>query len=244
MLNLLIRRPWTPVASRQVAGWWNPREVLTLSLSGGAVETYRNVIGSALLIQTTGSRRPVWNGDAFGSGRPGLVFDGMDDRLERPAVPPFASGADPGEIWAVVRQDALVADTGTRIAVSAGSSASNQRAAARIVASGANRAQAIGRDGTSQQFAQDTTVAFGARHVLRCVFDTTSVSLEIDGVVTTTVTSALGTGTGRSALGCNAGTTPANFWNGAIGDVVPVNGRLPPDEAKRMRDYLNWTIGA
>src|SRR5690606_10199289 len=78
------------------------------------------------------------------NGRPGLTFDGADDFLEYAGVGVFPASSTAGELWALVSQDALPADTTARYAVGYGGSTSpTGRGLRRGVSGGVNQATAL-----------------------------------------------------------------------------------------------------
>jgi hypothetical protein len=228
---------WTPRAIGSLVAWWDAEVPSSLTLSGSAVTAWRDVVGGAVVSQAFGAACPTYSATSY-NGRPGLTFDGSDDALTYGAA--VLLGAAVGEMWALVDQAALVGDTTARAAFTTGSSTSNKRELARVVASGANRARAATFDGTTTPTAQDTTVDFSGLHVIRAVFATTLLTIDIDGTTTSTViTGNNNSGTSRTRVGANANGTAGNFWNGVINSALVFNALLTADEANRVRTYFD-----
>lgn len=231
---------WTPLAVSSLAAWWDAEATSSVALSATKATAWTDIKGGLVLEQATDASRPTYGATSF-NGRPGLTFDGTDDQMTYGAA--VLSGAAVGEMWALVDQAALVADTTARMAFATGSSTSNKRELARVVASGANRARAATFDGTTTPTAQDTTVDFSGLHVIRAIFAPTLLTIDIDGTTTSTViTGNNNSGTSRTRVGANPSGTAGNFWNGVINSALVFNALLTADEANRVRAYLNQRI--
>ena len=242
VLQYYLGTGWTPRTIGKLVAWWDAEVFSSLLLSGSAVAAWRDVVGGASLTQSFGSSRPTYGRTSF-NGRPGITFDGTDDCLERTGVSPMTSGAASGEMWALVGQSALAADATFRSAFVAGNSSGNKRELARTVASGTNRGIGATFNGTTTPTAQDTTVDFSTRHVLRAIFEPTLLTFEIDGVTTTTSISQNSTSTSRTRIGANAAGTVASFWSGPINSALGFNAPLTTHEANLVRAYLNKRRG-
>lgn len=175
--------------------------------------------------QATAASRPLWQTDGT------MLLDGTADCLDL-ASQPFPSGSAPCEVWAVVRQDALAADTGNRTIFAYGSGASLRiRNLRRVVVSGTNRLGIAIGDGAASQTASETTVDFSGVHVVRMAVGATQTRFWIDGVEATPLTVVPNTGSTRSRIGAADGAAPAAFWSGKIAMIAVTRALTEAQEA-------------
>ncbi|HEX6865626.1 MAG TPA: hypothetical protein VF122_00195, partial [Caulobacteraceae bacterium] len=146
----------------------------------------------------------------------------------------FPSDSDPGEFWAVVRQDADAGSDPTyRVAASQGAgSTSTLREIRRHVAGGVN----VARAASSGSTALNTGVDLSGRHVLRAVFDS-SMRVDVDGVAGSTASISLSTVDTRFVIGTWSGIN-SHVWDGAIRQVL-VTEPLTSGEAADLLAYLS-----
>lgn len=229
---------WTPRNIGKLVAWWDAEVPSSMLLSGSSVAAWRDVVGGVVVSQSFGSARPVYGRTSF-NVRPGVTFDGTDDELTGGTLAGALAAAATGEMWALVEQTALAADTGARSAFTVGTSATIKRELARAVSSGSNRARAATYDGSATQTALETTVDFSGKHVLRAIFEPTLLTIEIDGTTASTVITANSTSIIRTRIGAGVAGTAANFWQGVINSCLVFNGLLTTDEANRVRAYFN-----
>lgn len=237
---VILPEAGNPLNIPALAVWLDAEVTSSLGLSSNKAALWTDVKSGLVFEQATDAARPVYSDTAF-NGRPGLIFDGTAAQMTYGAA--VLSGAAVGEMWAVVDQAALAADTTARMAFSTGSSTSNKRELARVVASGANRARAATYDGSTTPTVQDTTVDFSGLHIIRAVFATTLLTIDIDGVTTSTViTGNNNSGVSRTRVGANPSGTAGNLWNGVINSALVFNDLLTADVANSVRNYFNQRI--
>lgn len=218
----------------ELLAWWGAESGITVTGSG--VSAWVDRKRGYTLVQDTDGARPAYSATGF-NGTPGLTFDGTADNL-RMESQPFPSGANPCEVWLVVQQDALVADTGVRVVFSyGGSTAVTRRVIRRVVTTGVNRASVIAADGATSNAAETATAEFSTRHLVRAVFGATETSIAIDGGVAATVGSVPATGTARVSVGSAQADTAGSFWNGKIRDVI-VTSLLSAEKAALLETFL------
>jgi hypothetical protein len=217
-------------------GFWDAERIDRLTLAGSAVAGWADSVGGHAAAQATAGARPEWQAAGF-AGRPGIVFDGVDDYLDLASVP-FPAGASPSEIWVLVRQDAATSGTGLRIAAAyGGASSNNRRAITRTVVSSVNRARTDCGNGSASIMATDAAVDLSGIHVMRGIFEAASVSVQVDGqAIGTPQAVAAATGTTRVRIGAATGSAN-NFWHGAINAVL-VTGLLTNEQAAWLLRYL------
>lgn len=222
------------MASPDVLAWWSADQGVVIT--GAGVSAWIDRKAGRSLVQGTDAARPAYSVTGF-NGSPGLTFDGTDDYLEL-ASQPFPSGAGVAEIWAVVSQDALVADTTTRPLLGYGGvNGQVSRLFQRVVTSGTNRARAVVGDGATGQQLNNTAVDFSGRHVLRLSVGATASNLYVDSDTAVNLSVVPATGTTRVRLGSSQADTPSGFWNGKVRDVV-ITAALSTNRAAELQQLL------
>lgn len=217
---------WTPLAlGSDLYGWWTADDAD--SFYDG--EWLDQVAGVLL------SGNAAYSATAM-NGRPAITFDGSQ-HLRTTAYPsgwPTTGGV---EIWVASKQDALVADTTTRVAASLGVGTEGEyRYVGRAVVSGNNRLRAFEGYNTHT----DTTGDLSGRHFIGASWadDGLSVTTWFDGVSAGPTTQAF-TGTAVAnnlTVGARSSSTPSLFWNGAISDVVVT----PPLSSTKRAHLIAW----
>jgi len=228
---------WTPLdLGGSLYDMWDAERAAQLTLSGAAVTAWASAKNGYSAAQGVGASRPAYSATSF-NGRPGVTFDGSDDELTFAGVGVFPTGATPSEIWALVDQTALPADTSNRMTASYGAGSTLRRALSRTVVTGVNRGRADAGNGTVSVTATDSLVDLSGRHVLRGVVTATDVSAAIDGATATTAAAVPATDVTRVRLGANSSTTAANFFQGVI-SLIAVTAILNTAQAAQMMAYL------
>lgn len=227
---------WVPTdLGDSLIAWWDASE--GVSLSGSQVTAWADRKSGHSVTQGTAAARPLWSATSFG-GKPSLTFDGIDDLLNMESLP-FMSGATPGEIWAVVQQDALVADTGARRLISIGGATLSSRYIRRFVSGGVNRVHALVGDGTSLVQSGIPAVDASSRHVVRGVFTATSVQAGVDGTLGTSAAVVPNTPATRVNIGASSSSAiGAEYWQGKIRDVI-VTDPLSTNQAGQLQTFLS-----
>lgn len=243
-----VSRTSTGVSAASISGTSYARAVAANLTPGSTADEMRVRAAPGAVVYFTlnglyeGSTAPtqdvVVNGSAaYGFGRPGLIFDGSDDELTLASVP-FPTGASACEIWALVDQQALVADTSTRLAASyGGTGTANRRRIGRAVSGGANRGQIGAGDGASEVTATNGSVDFSGRHVARGIFRATEIQADMDGISAAAQAVVPATTSDRTRIGANSSPTAGGFWHGMMSTVI-VTGALSTDQASQLTAYL------
>ena len=253
MLRSPLRSPLRPSLSAavafspaqfgsQIAGWWDATDLnavfsdtamTTRASFGQGVAAIRDKgAGGNHLTQSTGTACPLLQSGG------GVLFDGTDDFLENSDSAGLPNGTTPCEIFALVRQDALVADATARAIISyGGGSAATRRTLQRNVSSSNNRIQAIAGDNSGTGLAQYTAEAFSGVHVAHAVVGATATTIALNGGTPVSASVSVNTGSTRIRLGALTATTAANFWNGAMGEVI-VTTALSTADRTSMVSYL------
>lgn len=230
-------RRWTPTKlGASLLGWWDADHTDLITLVSGNVSSWKDRVAAYDLTQGTSGARPAYSATSF-NNKPGVTFDGIDDFLTL-AGTPFPTGANACEMWALLSQAALPADTGARSAFSyGGNAAATRRSLNRVVNTGANRATATAGSGGVSQTAENSA-DFSSRHVLRAPIGATGFTISVDGVASAETVSVPATGTTVTRIGANTANTAANFHSGVIAAIL-VTGALSAGQAASLHAYLN-----
>jgi hypothetical protein len=217
-------------------GFWDAERNAMITQSGGLVSSWTDVVGGYAAVQATAGSKPTVSATGF-NGRQAVALDGIDDFLELIGVP-FPTGASPCEIWALVDQTALPADTTLRFIFSYGGAATaTTRTIGRTVTSGVNRVYILSGDGSAAP-STTATPAFDGRHVARGIITATTFNAAIDdtlGDVPRASVSA--TGTERVRIGAISRTTAVNFYQGLVNAIL-VTAPLTTPQAAQLMAYL------
>jgi len=225
------------ILGSSLLGLWDAERIDKITLSGGTVVAWTDVVGNYSLGQGVGAARPAYSATSF-NGRPGVTFDASDDCLTMASMP-FPSGAVGSEIWALADQTALPADLATRTLMGCGGGvAATSRRCTRISTGGVNRAQAIVGDGVGGVFPNNTMVDLSGRHVMRAVFGPTATRMEVNGTAGAPLSAVPATGTARVTMGASEVSTPGAFWGGVISAVLITQPLSEAQEAD-LYSYFN-----
>lgn len=245
--NSLIMRPPAGIIAEipsalgpDLLAWWDPSDLSTLfqeaagttpvAAENDPVGLMRDKSGNGRHFSTTAT--PAWQADGS------LLFNGTSHFMNLESQP-FPSGANPCEMWAVVRQDALAADATNRTILAYGTGLSTGgRNLRRVVSGGVNRLQVATGDGVGTSTAAETTVDFSGAHVVVARVTATASHVEIDGTAGTPTSVVPSTGTLRVRLGGTTATTPVAFWSGKIGPVM-ITGPLSAAQRVAMQAYFD-----
>lgn len=226
--------------------WWDAHPDTwggtgSITQSGGAITSWKdNVRALDMTVSASCSTGPVWSATSFG-GAPGVTFNGTSDCLTVAIPSGFPSADQPSEMWVLVEQNALVADTNGRTAFSYGADGGNvSRHIARVVVSSNNRPRGVvGCCGGASTLVTGTTTNFSQRHVIRLAVGATQSILTVDNseqvsAIVTPATTATRMRLGQTA----AGSPTANaYWTGDIA-VAALVAPLNADKVAQFTSYL------
>jgi len=206
-------------------------------ITAGATLSVKDTVAAYDALQATASAQPAYSATSF-NGRPGFTHDGTDDQLTCTASGLLAQlgGATSYEMWGVIDQTALVADTGARTFLSVGAANTTSRVAQRAVVSAANRARGVTGDGAGATTVNNTSVDFSGRHVVRVKFTATGTTVEIDGVTMAEAAVVPSTTATRVRIGAAANTSASLFWQGVWNAVAFTR----PLDSARAAQFLSW----
>ena len=230
---------WTPFhLGDALLGYWDAEDSASITLSGSNVTAWADRKGGYTPTQATVANQPTWSATAM-NGRPGLVFDGVDDFLElTPAPASFPIGANPSEIWVLVNQAAPGTSAGLKTAIGYGST-SAARQIARVDASGTSRARAVIGYGANSANAIDTIVDFTGNHFARAIYGPTSTSISADGASAISVIVTPNTTGIRLRIGAGAGDVIASYWSGSINCIL-ITSSIGIDQSNQIMNYMKY----
>lgn len=233
---------WSPLSlGASLYDMWDAERGTTIDLSGAAVTAWRSAKNAYSAAQAVGAGRPLYSATSFNS-RPGVTFDGSDDELTYAGVGVFPVGTTGCEIWTLLDQTALAADSTVRAVFSyGGNTAASRRTMQRAVSTGANVAQARIGNGSSS-VTPSGTGDYSGRHVVRAVSSLTDVRVDVDGVVGSTSAVVPSIGSTRTRIGALNSDTASGFLKGVL-SLVAVTAPLSDAEAAQMLTYLKTRGG-
>lgn len=212
-----VAKGWS--ALDHVLAWWDSSVGITKT--GNAVTGWRDRKSDIEVLRAGADTSPTHQDTSF-NGAPGVLFDGVANRLSIAALPGIIPiGANPVWAYFVVQQDSLPADAATRHMLSyGGSGAAVARYFRRVVTGGSNRAQAtVGSGGASTSVSYVSGLFEGRQLAIMKVGATaTSVSLNGAAPASSAVVPATG-GTNGLVIGANH-TSAGFFFKGIIRDIV------------------------
>ena len=226
-----------------VKGWWDASDRATLftdtamttlvTAQDQAVAALRDKSASGLhLTQATGANCPLWKSDGS------LLFDGTNDTLDNAAITGLPIGTTPSEMFLLVRQDALVADTGTRTAFCYGGSSNNtRRTCFRVVISAANRARAQVGTSASSTSATEITADFSGVNVVHIVFGAASTDIDVNNGTPVNAVVAVNAGAGTIRMGALT-STAASWWNGKMARSLITSLLTTPQRTSTMAYFM------
>lgn len=204
-LALAGRRDPRAFLGAAALGYRDAAVLPSLELSGSNVTSWTDLINGGVASQATSGAKPLWSASGL-NGMPSVLFDGIDDYLEQ-AAHSYPTGQF--EIWTLLDNSALPADTTSRWAVGFGTSA--PAGIGRGVSSGVNRARGIAGAGAANNAFVDLT----GPHIVRLRVEAGQATISVDGGPGSAV-SIGAVGSGRLRIGSRADSTPGQFWNGSI----------------------------
>lgn len=229
---------WYPTdLGASLFAFWDAERSDLVTQSGGLVSSFKDVIAGYDTVQATAGAQPIYSAVSF-NGRAGITFDGLNDQLTRvPAPAAIPSGANPGELWAVASQTALVDDTTVRVVTGTGgnSALSTRRLQRSVVASVNTAGMAVGT-GAATVTVVNTNVELYGRHVLRGVIGATTSRVDCDGVPGEPQAVTPNSGTSRIRIGANNNGTATSFWQGAVNAIL-YTAPLTDQQAALLTDW-------
>lgn len=230
---------WWPLSlGSALVAWWDAQ--YGVSLSGSQVTAWADRKIGYSAVQGVSAARPIFSATSFG-GAPGLTYDGVDDELtctDAGLLAALPDGAEAGELWAVVQQDAAAADTTTRYALAYGNGSNFARRLGRAVISGVVRGQLLVGNGSAPSARTIDTVDFTSRHAVRGVVGATASQGFVDGSPSSAMSLVPATVASRLRLGAGDAASAGNFWQGRIRHLV-VTAALSAEQTALLQTWSN-----
>jgi hypothetical protein len=212
----------------------------------GAISSWSGIEGDLTtyigpFVQATGANQPVSSATSFvsvdGTGREGATFDGVNDRMTLGTLPAhLPTGANPGQVWFIVEQAALVADTATRTLFAYGGTTSGTyRALERRVVDGVNRL--VLTDGAADLV--DDQVDFSGVHFIRAWFSGTEWGFDLNGEPAQSGLMVPATGTTIARLGIDTAQAGAT-WHGQIAQFAFLAGDVSLEDGDAFTDIARY----
>jgi len=236
--------PWTPASlGASLLAYWDAErsDLISLTNTGDLVNSWVDSVGGLTAAQSTTGFKPAWANNSF-NGRPGITFDGTDDVLLNTALSAnlLPTGSTGCELWALVNQSKLPADTSTGTIFLYGTTgANNRRNLRRVVITGVNRAQASTGTGGGTTTVTDTAGDFSGYHVMNSQVSATDTNISLDS--NSPVSAAVVPNTLNSAISIGTVTGGTNPFGGSINKIV-VTAPLDSGQRTLMLAFLK-TIG-
>ncbi len=214
---------WSPLdLGDDLLGWWSA-DAAQMTLDAGAISEWRDK--KAGYIMSPSPTKPMFSPTGWGGSKPAVLANGVDNYFfctDPVFLASLPAGTNAGELWGLVRQDALVGDTTERVVMSygAGSAFNNARRITRIILTAANRARIMVGTGATALTANNTEVDFAGQHVVRGQFGPTESILSIDDSETAPLAAVPSTNVTKAVIFASSGTAPVSPWNGAGRDFL------------------------
>lgn len=218
----VLNDPEQVMASVALA-WWSADRADLMTLVGSAVSSLRDIYHAYDVTQAVSASRPAYSATSF-NGKPGLTFDGGDDKLSNASGSLLPIGATPCEIWGVADQTDPVANNVNRGLFTYGASDGNRRRGIGRIGGGVtNRARVVSGTGAVEGSLTMSSGDFSGRCLVRGRITATARFISQDdgaedtsaGVPDTTATG------GSTSIGSTV--SASQFWKGQIRDILVTN---------------------
>lgn len=232
-----FRAPATPfnVGTGLVAEWWSAQDIGLMTNDGsGLISNWISRV-SGLAVTATTTARATYGATSFNTSYPGLTFDGSANCYVATTLSTLPTGATEAWVWAV----------GTQTAAQIG-------AMCGYGASGANDVVILGSGGFKGRVSDATTSSTDAGasvtsspFIICGQWIGTTQNGWIDGNAFTTnpgSITTINTGTVRLRIGASAAGSAANFFGGALSDLM-VTKALNSTQRQQIEGYFAWARG-
>jgi len=230
---------WTPADLASTVAWWDASDAGSVTVAGGIASAWRDKKNGIVASNDAASQRPAYSATALG-GKPGLTFDGVDDRLAFPTNAFLPIGTSPVTVLIVARAGAVAGD----MAIMTWGTPSN------------GQWVKIGEDGTAPNKAIGDlyaagaslgTAAFpGATQIIAYAASTTAATIYNDGLVGSVAPNPQLKNTTGSAGFIGMDLRVTGFWNSVIQEIVVCAGVLSTADRQKYEGYAaaKWGLRA
>jgi len=238
---------WTPdVLGVSLLAWWDAERPDLITHSGGAVSSWKDIIGGYDLAQATGANQPTYDATGAPRGAPCVTGNGTSQCLELTGVPAgIPTGETPCETWLLLNDTSQEGDFSSRTQGGwGGTSAANSR---RILSNGitlpggglGRKFLAVQGNGASSSTSNsDVNIRDNGWHVVRVIASSTLLTVEVDGIANTPVASTPAIATTRMRLFASTATVANAFHLGSIAACL-ITGLQTDGQATLLRSYLS-----
>lgn len=222
--------------------WYDATKIV--ASDGDSVSTWADQSGNARDLTQTGTNRPVYKVNIFGS-QPAVLFTSASSQyMVNNAMAALFTGTDPAYTMALVLKQATTTGTPTWIGATNSTDASRQHS---FWGNGATDYRDYNQnDSHTIKQASGGSGPNTSAHVLTATFDGTTERRYRDGTQLGTdfaMSTGVATTLDRFALGCYPATVPNSFMNGHIAEVVLVSRALSTLELTEVTRYLGRKYG-
>lgn len=225
--------PFTPASlGAKCLGWMNIDDAGSLDIVSGNVENWRDQVGTRTFTEAT--NRPAYSATGGPGGTPCIIVDGTES-LTLSSVP-YPTGTSAARVYAVCSQDDVATDTTQRRLFQYGdNTGASSRGIGRRVNSGVNRY----RTGSGTSEVVVNPVDFSGWHWTMGRWDGSgNTGAGVNGVEATPAAVAVNSGTTRTRIGANAGSSPGEFWLGKVSHIVVTTDDLTTAEEIALEGWL------
>lgn len=228
-----VPEDWSPSnLGVKLQGWLSVDDSASLDITSGNVENWRDQVGTRTFTEATA--RPEYSATGGPNGTPAILLDGTES-LTLDSVP-YPTGAAAVRIYSVCSQDSPGTDATHRYLFQYGdNTGANRRGIGRRVTSGVNRFK--NSTGTSELAVN--SVDFTGWHWVMAGWDGAgNAAAAIDTVAATPTAIAVNSGTTRTRIGANGGSTPGEHWLGKVSHIVTTTDDLTTAEIIYLQAWL------
>jgi hypothetical protein len=211
-----------------------------VAAGAGAVSAWTDQKGGLAPSQATGANQPSYQPATLNGYRPQIRLNGSTTYLRNTGIGSLPSAATAGEMWALLDQAAAAGDGGAaRVAAAHGGGASTSRRDIRRTTDGTTNSFKANAANGAETLVTNSSVAFTGLHVVRHIVTGTAQQADLDGSAGSSSAVTPTTGTTNLTIGANTGSTPTQFWNGGIGELIYTTNTLTAGEITNLYAYLN-----
>jgi len=234
-----VANPWTPANLASTVAWWDASETSSLTIASGTASAWTDKKNGIVASNSTAAQQPAYSATALNS-KPGLTFDGVNDRLAFPTNSFLPVGTAPLTVLIVARAGATAGDMAI---VTWGTAANGQWIK-------------IGEDGTSPNPAIGDLYTAGAAlgtaafpsttQILAYTASTTATRMYNDGLTGGSGPNPGSKNTNGSAGFIGMDLRTVGFWNSVIQEIVVCTGVLSTADRQKYEGYaaLKWGLRA
>lgn len=234
-----VANPWTPANLASTAAWWDASDASTLTVASGTASAWTDKKNGIVASNSTAAQQPAYSATALNS-KPGLTFDGVNDRLAFPTNAFLPVGTAPLTVLVVARAGATAGDM---VIITWGTAANGQWIK-------------VGEDGTSPNKAIGDLYIAGAAlgtaafpsttQILAYTASTSATTIFNDGATGSNGPNPQNKNTNGSAGFIGMDVRVSGFWSSVIQEIVVCAGVLSTADRQKYEGYAaaKWGLRA